>query len=239
MAVATTEQVHDRSLDLTKVERDFRTMKTGLLKMRPVFLRKATRTRGPALVSLLALKLARELDRRIAPLGLTVEDALGRLEGVKLVSVGTAEQKLWRLADSYPAAQQEVLSKLPKLPAPMLSLGKANKNRLVNPRQGRVGQRFTPAEFTPENRFAMGERKSDGRRRFAGRAGPQVPAAQRRSTGTTSATPTRARQVRTCNSFPKAPKFTFRLTSQQSGYILDKDPCEAREAAHQWLAGIR
>lgn len=137
-AAATTQQVHDRYLDLTKVERDFRTMKTGLLEIRPVFLRKATRTRGHALVSLLALKLARELDRRMAPLGLTVEDAIGRLEGVKLVSLGTAEQKLWRLADSYPAAQQEVLDKLPKLAAPMLSLGKANKNRLVNPRQGRA-----------------------------------------------------------------------------------------------------
>jgi transposase len=138
VATATTQQVHDRYLDLTKVERDFRTMKTGLLEIRPVFLRKATRTRGHALVSLLALKLARELDRRMAPLGLTVEDAIGRLEGVKLVSLGTAEQKLWRLADSYPEAQQEVLAKLPKLAAPMLSLGKANKNRLVNPRQGRA-----------------------------------------------------------------------------------------------------
>jgi hypothetical protein len=138
VAAATTQQVHDRYLDLTQVERDFRTMKTGLLEIRPVFLRKATRTRGHALVSLLALKLARELDRRMAPLGLTVEDAIGRLEGVKLVSLGTAEQKLWRLADSYPEAQQEVLAKLPKLAAPMLSLGKANKNRLVNPRQGRA-----------------------------------------------------------------------------------------------------
>ena len=31
----------------------------------------------------------------------------------------------------------EVLEKLPKLPAPMLSLGKANRNRLENPRRGR------------------------------------------------------------------------------------------------------
>jgi transposase len=137
VAVATTQQVHDRYMDLTKVERDFRTMKTGLLKIRPVFLRKANRTRGHAMVSLLALKLARELDRRIASLGLTVEDAIERLEGVKLVSLGNGEHQLWRLADSYPAAQREVLAKLPKLPAPMLSLGKANKNRLVNPRQGR------------------------------------------------------------------------------------------------------
>ena len=33
--VANTQQVHDRYLDLTKVERDFRTLKTGLLELRP------------------------------------------------------------------------------------------------------------------------------------------------------------------------------------------------------------
>jgi len=134
---ATTQEVHDRYLDLTQVERDFRTIKTGLLEIRPVFLRKASRTRGHAVVSLLALKLARELDRRMAPLGLTASDAISRLEGVRLVSLGDPEGQLWRLADSYPKAQTEVLEKLPKLPAPMLSLGKANRNRLKNPRRGR------------------------------------------------------------------------------------------------------
>ncbi len=136
-AAATTQEVHDRYLDLTLVERDFRTIKTGLLEIRPVFLRKASRTRGHALVSMLALKLARELDRRMAPLGITAQDALSRLEGVRLVAIGDPDAKLWRLADSYPVAQKEVLDKLPKLPAPMLSLRKANRNRLLNPRQGR------------------------------------------------------------------------------------------------------
>ena len=135
---ATTEAVHERYMDLTKVERDFRTLKTGLLEIRPVFLRKANRTRGHALVSLLALKVARELDRRVAPLGLEVDDAVERLKGVRLVCLGDPQHKLWRLAESDPRAQQEVLEKLPKLPVPMLSLGKANKNRLTNARQGRV-----------------------------------------------------------------------------------------------------
>jgi len=130
----------DRYLDLTRVERDFRTLKTGLLAIRPVFLRRADRTRGHAVVSLLALKLARELERRVAPLGLTVEDAVARLEGVQLVCLGDASLGLWRLADSYPAAQTEVLGVLPKLGAPVLSLGKANQRRLRNPRQGRPGQ---------------------------------------------------------------------------------------------------
>ena len=140
VAAATTQAVHDRYLDLTQVERDFRTLKTGLLEIRPVFLRKADRTRGHALVSLLALKLARALDRRVAPLGLTVDDAVERLKGVRLVCLGDAKLGLWRLADSYPSAQTEVLGVLPKLAAPVLSLGKANRRRLSNPRQGRSSQ---------------------------------------------------------------------------------------------------
>jgi len=135
--VANTQQVHDRYLDLTKVERDFRTLKTGLLELRPIFLRKEGRTRGHALVCLLALKLARELDRRLAPLGLTVEDGLERLQGVRLVRLGQSEIGLWRLPTSYPAAQSEVLAVLPKLKPPLLSLEKANKRRLTNPRKGR------------------------------------------------------------------------------------------------------
>ena len=135
--VASTQQVHDRYVGLTEVERDFRTIKTGLLELRPIFVRKASRTRGHAVVTLLALKLARELDRRVAPLGLTVADALDRLAAVRLVCLGDPTHGLWRLADSYPEAQTQVLDVLPKIPSPLLSLGKANVNRLQNSRKGR------------------------------------------------------------------------------------------------------
>lgn len=136
--VASTQQVHDRYLDLTQVERDFRTLKTGLLELRPIFLRKEGRTRGHALVCLLALKLARELDRRLAPLGLTVEDGLERLKAVRLVRLGNGEVELWRLPTTYPRAQSEVLEALPRLKPPMLSLRKPNVRRLRNPRKGRA-----------------------------------------------------------------------------------------------------
>src|SRR5208283_1999235 len=98
---ASPQQVHDRYLDLTQVERDFRTLKTGLLELRPIFLRKESRTRGHALVCLLALKLARALDRRLAPLGLTVQDGLERLKAVRLVRLSGTEIELWRLPASY------------------------------------------------------------------------------------------------------------------------------------------
>lgn len=137
-AAADTRTVHTRYMNLIEVERDFRTMKTGLLELRPIFLRKAGRTEGHALVTMLALKLVRALDQRVAPLGLTVEDAVSRLSGVRLVGLGERKLALWRLPDSYAAAQQEILAVLPTLPAPKLSLKKPPKRRLTQPRRGRV-----------------------------------------------------------------------------------------------------
>jgi hypothetical protein len=137
-AVADARTVHARYLNLPDIERDFRTMKTGQLELRPIFLRNAERTEGHALVTMLALKLVRELDRRVAPLGLTVTDALARLTGVRLLALGEPEFALGRLPDSYVAAQQEILGALPTLPAPKLSLKKPIKRRLTQPRRGRV-----------------------------------------------------------------------------------------------------
>ena len=39
---------HERYLDLTRVEQDFRTLKTGLLEIRPVFVREARRGDTPS-----------------------------------------------------------------------------------------------------------------------------------------------------------------------------------------------
>ena len=46
-----------------KYRQDFRTMKTGLLEVRPIFVRKAPRTRAHVLITMLALKVVREMRR--------------------------------------------------------------------------------------------------------------------------------------------------------------------------------
>ena len=88
------QQVHDSYMALQKVERDFRTMKTGLLEVRPVFVRKESRTRGHVFCCLLALKLSRELERRLVeaygttdhnPGAVTVPDALAALSRLALL----------------------------------------------------------------------------------------------------------------------------------------------------------
>ena len=133
--------IHDRYMGLIEVERDFRTMKTGLLEIRPIFLRKAERTTGHAVVTMLALKLARALEQRVAPLGLKVEDAVGRLGAVCLVALGKPDIGLWRLPDYFQPAQQEILDVLPPLPAPRVSLKNIIRRRLSNPRRGRDSAR--------------------------------------------------------------------------------------------------
>jgi hypothetical protein len=119
---ASAQTIWDRYGDLQRVERDFRTMKTSLLELRPIFLRKANRTRAHAFVTMLALKVARELERRVASLGLTCEDALERLEGVRLITLADPALGLWRLPSRWAEEQQEILAVLPRLPVPLLSL---------------------------------------------------------------------------------------------------------------------
>ena len=120
-AAATPESLWDRYGDLQQVERAFRTMKTGLLELRPIFLRKAGRTRAHALVAMLALKLTRALDRRVRPLGLDVRATLDRLDGVRLVTLADPELGLWRLPTRWDKPQRDVLAVLPPLPTPLLS----------------------------------------------------------------------------------------------------------------------
>lgn len=115
------DAAHARYMDLTKVERDFRTMKSGLLEIRPIFLRKAQRTRAHAFVTMLALKLTRALESRVQELGLTAQDALDRLAGVRLVTLAAPELGLWHLPTRFNAPQREILDRLPSLPPPLLS----------------------------------------------------------------------------------------------------------------------
>ncbi|MGH8521853.1 MAG: IS1634 family transposase [Gammaproteobacteria bacterium] len=82
------QTVDARYRDLQQVERNFRTLKTGLLEVRPIFLRKAARTKAHVFIALLALKLTRLFERRLHrafgttdedPHALTLDDALTAL----------------------------------------------------------------------------------------------------------------------------------------------------------------
>ena len=65
--------VHDRYKDLAQVEWAFRDSKSVHLEMRPVYLRAENRTRGHAVVVMLAYLMAQELRRRWRDIDLTVQ----------------------------------------------------------------------------------------------------------------------------------------------------------------------
>lgn len=84
---ADAQTLHDRYCDLEMVERSFRTMKTSHLDLRPIFVQKASSTKGHVFVVMLALLLQRELERSIADLDITVEEAIDELASIHMQEV--------------------------------------------------------------------------------------------------------------------------------------------------------
>jgi transposase len=112
------QAVHDSYVSLQKVERDFRLMKTGLLEVRPVFVRKESRTRGHVLAGLLALKLSREMERRrqaacgttdANPHTLTVHDAMAALSRLCLLEYQIDDKTNVTRLPRPDARQEEIL----------------------------------------------------------------------------------------------------------------------------------
>ena len=84
-SVMSAQAVDERYRDLQNVERDFRTIKTSFLEIRPIFLRKADRTKAHVFVAMLALKITRRFETLLHlafgttggnPNTMTLDDAL-------------------------------------------------------------------------------------------------------------------------------------------------------------------
>jgi len=84
---ATTQKVHDRYKDLALVEWAFRTSKTFELEMRPINVRKESRTRGHIFVVMLAYMIAKELRGLWSAIDLKVEEALNELSTLCLTEI--------------------------------------------------------------------------------------------------------------------------------------------------------
>jgi hypothetical protein len=86
-AVISKDVVHDRYKDLAQVEWAFRDSKSVHLEMRPVYLRAENRTRGHAVVVMLAYLMVQELRRRWRGIDLTVREGLHRLASLCVTEV--------------------------------------------------------------------------------------------------------------------------------------------------------
>jgi transposase len=79
---ASKQTVHDRYKSLAEVEWAFRTMKTTLLHIRGIFVRKANRTRAHVFSIMLAYLLVFELRRLWQDLEITIEDGIAELSSL-------------------------------------------------------------------------------------------------------------------------------------------------------------
>lgn len=112
--------IHERYGDLQKVERNFRTMKTGLLEVRPIFLRNAARTRAHVFVAMLSLKISRSfealLHKNLGTIAananaVTIDDALVAFSRLIYLHYETNGQMITRLAQPD-ALQSSILNAL-------------------------------------------------------------------------------------------------------------------------------
>ena len=91
MTQTAAQTVHDRYKDLARVERDFRTLKTGHMEFRPWFVCTEENTQAHALTAMMALKVRRYLERAWRPLEVTVEEGLRELEQLSIMELVHSE----------------------------------------------------------------------------------------------------------------------------------------------------
>ena len=74
--------IHDRYKDLALVEQTFRTIKTTFLEIRPIYLRRADRTKGHVFVVMLSYRIIKELTKYWNSENITVQEAISELSTI-------------------------------------------------------------------------------------------------------------------------------------------------------------
>jgi len=84
---ASKKTIHDRYKSLAEVEWAFRTMKTTLLHIRGIYVRKANRTRAHVFAIMLAYMIAYELRRLWRDIDVTIEEGIAELSSLCTIEV--------------------------------------------------------------------------------------------------------------------------------------------------------
>ncbi len=133
------EIVHDRYKDLAQVEWAFRDSKSVQLEMRPIYLRDENRTRGHALVVMLAYLLIQAPRQRWRETDLTVQEGLDRLASLCLVEVSIGGRPAYHQVPTprddvrrlFEAATVAIPAALPLAPARVATRQKLPQRRKV------------------------------------------------------------------------------------------------------------
>jgi transposase len=84
---ADAKKIHSRYKDLAFVERAFRTMKTELLEMRGIYVRKANRTRAHVFVVMLGYLLVHQLQELWHDVEITLEEGIAELASICSIEI--------------------------------------------------------------------------------------------------------------------------------------------------------
>jgi hypothetical protein len=135
---ASKETVHERYKDLALVEWAFRESKTVHLEMRPIYVRRKSRTHGPAFVVMLAYTIIKELATRWQPLDLTVKEGIDQLATLPLTEVRIDDQAPYHQVPTPRDTLQRLLDaaqvRLPKV-LPSRGVIVTTKTKLQNRRK--------------------------------------------------------------------------------------------------------
>jgi transposase len=101
---ANKEVIHRRYKDLAKVEKGFRTIKTGLLDVRPIWLRKGNRTRAHVFICMLAYSIARQIEEVLDD-NESVTDVLQQLNRITKVDLVLADKTVPTIPTPPPEIQ--------------------------------------------------------------------------------------------------------------------------------------
>lgn len=82
-----TEIIHQRYKDLSNVEWAFRTMKSDTIELRPVHVRKKSRTRAHVFIAMLSYVIEKHLREKWMDINITVEEGIHELSSINCISV--------------------------------------------------------------------------------------------------------------------------------------------------------
>ncbi|MDO9152323.1 MAG: hypothetical protein Q7U47_01190 [Paludibacter sp.] len=104
--------IHDRYKDLAKVEFAFRTMKTTLEKIRPIFVRKQERTKGHVFVAMLTYMIVKYFTDECATLNYTREFIIESLDKINYLQYTLEQKTVNVLPQNLLPHQKEMIDKL-------------------------------------------------------------------------------------------------------------------------------
>ena len=106
------QTAHDRYKDLAKVEFAFRTMKTTLEKIRPIFVRKAEQTRGHVFVAMLSYMIIKYITDKLEKLNYTRQFVIESLDKIQYLEYQYENRTVTIIPKNLLSHQKQIIEKL-------------------------------------------------------------------------------------------------------------------------------